>query len=65
MSDDKRPRIYTQIQTTYGTVELTVQGSEGETTEDIESTFDDKLDCAVSKQSELADENSDDKREVN
>ena len=53
MSDDKRPRIYTKAETPYGSIELTVQGSEGESTEDIEETFDEKLRSVVAAQGDL------------
>ncbi|QAS68857.1 hypothetical protein HFTV1-gp24 [Haloferax tailed virus 1] len=63
MTEDKRPYIYTNFQTTHGSVELTVEGSEGESTSDIEGVFDDKLEKVVDAQTRL-DEDDDEKRGV-
>lgn len=41
---DKRPRIYGKAETPDKEVEVTVQGSEGETTADLEETFEDAVD---------------------
>jgi len=54
MSDDKRPYLHTNFETPYGAVELTVEGSEGETAQDLSELFDDKLETVVAKQNELA-----------
>lgn len=57
MSDDKRPYLYTNFETPYGCVELTVEGAEGETASELSDLFDEKLDKVVRKQNELAGEN--------
>jgi len=54
MSEDKRPYLYANFETPYGSVELTVEGSEGETSSDLSELFDNKLDKVVEKQNELA-----------
>lgn len=60
---DKRSYIYTKFATPYGQVELTVEGSEGETSEDISGLFNEKLDRVLDRQNRLAGDN-DDKRGV-
>lgn len=62
MSDDKRPRIYGLANTTYGQIEVTVVGSEGETSADLEDRFDERVDKLAATQRELANANRDDKR---
>ena len=50
MSDndaDKRPRIYSRVATKDAEVECTVQGSEGETTEDIKETAEKTVDRLI------------------
>lgn len=54
-SDDKRPRIYGSTATQDGAIEVTVQGAEGETTEDIAETFDEKVDKLIDSQDKLDD----------
>jgi hypothetical protein len=60
MVDDKRARLYTNIEAPYGHVELTVQGAEGEKVEDLEGTFSAKLIQALEAQQGLADEDNSD-----
>lgn len=56
MVDDKRPRLYTNIEAPYGHIELTVQGAEGEDASDLEDVFTSRLQEAVKAQRGLAGE---------
>lgn len=57
---DKRPRMYGKVATSDGSVELTVQGSEGEESEDLSEPFEENLQTLLSAADDL-DEESDDK----
>jgi len=56
MSEDKRPYLYANFEAPYGKIELTVEGSEGETTQDISDMFDEKLDRVIEAHREITDE---------
>jgi len=53
MSEDKRGRFYTKVNTPYGEVEVTVQASEGEPIESLENVLERRLEHAVEQQSQL------------
>ena len=59
---DKRPRIYGRTATTDGEVEFTVQGAEGETSEDVSETAEETLNNLVDKQEDLTDEDETEER---
>jgi len=63
-SDDKRPRFYTNLETSYGRLELTVQGAEGETAAELASVFDERLGKALDAQRGLEGDDGDEKKEV-
>jgi len=56
---DKRPRLFGRVEVPGGEIELTVQGSEGESTDDLEGTFDEKLDKLCEKADHIHDEPDD------
>jgi len=56
---DKRPRIWGRTATEDGEVEFTVQGGEGETSEDLKETAEETLDSLVDKQADLNGEDED------
>lgn len=53
---DKRPRMYGKVVTEEGSVELTVKGSEGETSDDLSKPFDTNLQKLVNASDELSDD---------
>lgn len=53
---DKRARIYQKIINSEGGLELTVQGAEGETTEDIAPVAEERLEDLMESQAELHEE---------
>ena len=59
MVDDKRPRLYGQTATKRGEIELTVQGAEGETAEDLSDVFSEKLVELIQAQSAVGNEDVD------
>lgn len=59
---DKRPRIWGRTATPEGEVEFTVQGAEGETSEDVRETAEETLDNLVDKQEDLTDEDEHEER---
>lgn len=61
---DKRPRIYGRTSTPDGEVEFTVQGAEGETSEDVRETAEETLTNLVDSQEELADEDEHEERGI-
>ena len=58
---DKRPRVYARSSTPDGEVEVTVQGAEGETSDDLENQFHDAVDKMVDSQGDLCEEGPDDR----
>ena len=56
---DKRPRVYGRSSTPDGEVEVTVEGAEGETSDDLEDQFQDAVDTMVDSQGDLCEEGSD------
>lgn len=59
---DKRPRIWGRTATEDGEVEFTVQGAEGDTSEDVKETAEDTLNNLVDKQEDLKEDNGEDRR---
>jgi hypothetical protein len=53
---DKCPRMYGHVQSPEGLIEVTVQGSETETTAEIEGRFHDAVDHLASTQREIEEE---------
>lgn len=62
MSDndaDKRPRIYGSVAVNGAEIECTVQGAEGESTEDIQPVFEEELAELVGRSHDIEDEPDD------
>ena len=58
---DKRPRMFGRVVSTEGEIEVTVQGGEGETSEDIEDRFHAAVCQLISAQDELPNEIEDER----
>ena len=60
MVDDKRPRLYGKTATKRGEIELTVQGAEGETAEELSGIFSAKLCELIEAQEAVGNDDVDD-----